>query len=298
MNKYVINFEHENKRLDIALTEIVGDMSRLEIKKLIESNKVVVNSKIEYRAGYRVSRGDVIEIMADDFNSNKIVPKKISLKIIYEDSDIIVIDKPSGLLSSIERSGQEDSVMNALAYTFQNKGKNESPRQVHRIDKNTSGILIVAKTIEGQRHYTKQFSDKLVMKKYIAITCGDIHSTYKQLLNQVFKIDTFIIANKTNDTKMKIVNSYQKSAKEAITNFRLIKQSGNKYLFELTPETGRTHQLRLHCRHIGTPIIGDHMYGGIKHKRLMLHATSLEVTGMKGERHKFTSELPREFRLS
>lgn len=285
------------KRLDLALTDLLGGVTRADVKKEIEGNRVLVNSKVEYRAGYKVKVGDKVSINLQSGQVNKYKSTKIAFEVVFENRDLIVINKPTGIPVTPTTDHISNTVMNGLTYLFDSKKQDIQPKLVHRLDKNTSGILIVAKSSEAQRYYSKQFADRNVTKTYIALTSGTLHSYYRQKLGTGFTVKTFVLPTLQKDVKMKIVKNYEKGAREAITNFKLLKQKGDKFLFELTPQTGRTHQLRLHCKYIGTPVVGDHMYGEQRSTRLMLHALSIEMKDMHGNKMKLATKLPTGFEL-
>ncbi len=270
-------------RLDIAALNLSNDLSRSSIAKLIESGYVKVNNKVIKKTSYHIKDNDNITI---NYNFNKPLDK-IKLKIIYQDDDVVVIDKPVGILSHSKGTlNQEPTIASWLKDIYHGPIENNRTGIVHRLDRSTSGVMICAKNIESTKWLQKQFSERKVKKTYVAIITGHLNIDHAI-------IDLPIERNPKKPQTFRI-NS---AGKSAITEYTVIEHKNELSLIELKPTTGRTHQLRVHLAHLGHPIVGDNIYNGVKANRLYLHAQSLEITLPSKERKIFTSPLPKEFKI-
>lgn len=268
------------KRADLAATVALPQLSRAYVHKLFEEGKITLNSE-PTKPGYKLRAGDKLEI---DFEIADIeqIPD-INLPILYEDDNVLVIDKPAGVISHARgRFWNEASV---ASFVRQKTGlEGERSGIVHRLDRVTSGVMICAKNAETLALLQKQFSQRGVKKTYVAIVLG--HLKPEEAI-----IDMPIGRNMTKPQTFHATPE----GKPARTRYKVEKSFGSYDLVRLYPETGRTHQIRVHLHEIGHPIIGDHLYVGEEGKRLYLHATSLEITLPDGERRVFESPLPPEF---
>lgn len=259
-------------RLDVALAAKYPEYNRSTLQKFIKNNHVTVNDKIVAKSNSPVTETDIITLSALETS------QKISLPVLYEDENVIVIDKPAGVLTMSKGAlNLEPTVAD-----FVGGAKN----LVHRLDRGTSGILIAAKNPETLGYLQKQFQNRKAHKTYYAVTIG----TPK--LPEAL-IDLPISRNLKAPTTFKV----DPSGKEASTKYKVVKNNDKYTLLELKPTTGRTHQLRVHLDYIGAPILGDPVYGKDKNPktRLMLHAAELEITLPGGVRKTFTSKVPKEF---
>ena len=242
----------EDDRLDKYLAAELEDVTRSYVQMLIKDGLVLVNGKAE-KANYILKDKDVIDVTIKDLEEVDIVAQDIPLDIVYEDSDIIVINKPSGMVVHPGAGNYQDTLVNALMYHCTDlSGINGEIRAgiVHRIDKDTSGLLVACKNDFAHRNLSIQFSEKQVTKKYIAICSGVIS-------HNLGKIDAPLARDPKNRQQM----SVQEGGKTAITNFKVIERFKKHTLIEVLLETGRTHQIRVHMKYIGYPIVGDPIYG-------------------------------------
>jgi 23S rRNA pseudouridine1911/1915/1917 synthase len=274
--------EDAGKRLDIFVTEKLGELNRSIVKKLIDQSSILVNNQPQ-KSGYRLKFGDVVQI--DASSTEKIVIPEIDLKIVYEDRDCIVIDKPIGVLAHSKGSfNNEATVASFILPKLSDIPDSNRAGIVHRLDRATSGVMICAKNVESQKWLQKQFSQRKVKKTYYAICNG--HPKIEFAI-----IDMPIERNPKKPQTFRV----GPNGKIAKTTYKVIKNNDKYSLIELTPETGRTHQLRVHLEHIKCPIVGDILYGGESAERLFLHANKLEVTLPNRQRVVFESKLPKQF---
>ncbi len=289
IEKFQISNEN-NIRVDVFLSGKLG-ITRSYVKKLCDDKMVAVNGKIS-KSSKILREFDNVEVVMPDNKNLDIEPKDLPLNIVYQDNDVAVIDKPQGLTVHAGSGTIGDTLVNALLFHLDNlSGINGvvRPGIVHRIDKNTSGLLVVAKNDKAHLSLAKQLEDK---------TC---HRIYLALLEGVLKQDegticTFIGRSEKDRTKMAVVSH----GREAITNYKVLKRYSNYTLCEFSLKTGRTHQIRVHAKHLGHPIVGDKEYGYKSQKfRLngqLLHAYKLEfVHPTTNKLVSFTSELPDYF---
>ena len=265
MTTMIVNENDNFKRLDVFLTEHISE-SRNFISKNIKNGNIKVNDNI-VKSGYSLRTGDIITI--EDLTVDTTVKKEdIPLEILYEDDDIIVVNKRSGMVVHPGNGNYEHTLVNALmGHTdkLSTEGGIERCGIVHRIDKDTSGILLVAKTNEAHRILSDDFKNKRIKRKYMALVHGVID-------NNKGKIVAPIGRSKTDRKKMAITDE---NAKSAVTNFTVLERLNNATLLELVLETGRTHQIRVHMEYIGHPIVNDPVYGRrklINDYGQMLHA--------------------------
>ena len=284
MKEVIINNENEGKRLDLYLTEILEE-SRNFILKNIKLGNILVNGNI-VKGGYSLKENDkiVIKDLTVDTSINK---EDIPLDILYEDNDIIVVNKKSGMVVHPGNGNYSHTLVNALmAHTddLSDEGGSERCGIVHRIDKDTSGILLVAKTNKAHRILSDGFKNKTIKRKYIALVYGVINNNYGKIVAPIGR-------NKTDRKKMAVTDE---NSKAATTNFKVLERYKNSTLVELILETGRTHQIRVHMDYIGHPVVNDPMYGRrkvINNYGQMLHAEYL------GFNHPITGEFM-EFSVS
>ncbi|MGM9878268.1 MAG: RluA family pseudouridine synthase [Bacilli bacterium] len=268
MKRIEVLDEDNLTRLDVYLTSIIGE-SRNFIIKNIKNGNIKVNSNL-VKGGYLIKSGDIIEI--NDLTIDTSVKKEdIPLDILYEDDHIIVVNKKSGMVVHPGNGNHEHTLVNALmGHTdeLSDEGGSERCGIVHRIDKDTSGILLVAKTNEAHKMLSDDFANKRVKRKYLALVHGVIE-------NSKGKINAPIGRSKTDRKKMCVTDE---NSKNAITNFTVLERFKNATLLELVLETGRTHQIRVHMEYIGHPVVNDPVYGRrkiINDYGQMLHAKYL-----------------------
>ena len=283
MQEHVV--ENGNERIDVYLSKLL-DVSRSKINKL----NIKVNGK-EVKNSYIVKEKDVIEIPLLKEEQIKAEPEKMDLDIVYEDDDVIVVNKENGIVVHPAIGNTKHTLVNGLLYHSKELSKNNGefrPGIVHRIDAYTTGLLMIAKNDKAHDFLAKQLSEKTTHRKYIALVWGVIN-------NDTGTIDA-PIGRDINDRKKMSVTA---SGKEAITHFKVLKRYKNATLIELKLETGRTHQIRVHMNYIGHPVVNDPVYGKrkiIDHTGQCLHAKELGFIHPKTKKYmEFSCELPECF---
>lgn len=258
-------------RLDHYLAAQRLCTSRAEAAKLIKGGFVRVGGKVE-KPSYAVRVGDLIEVNPPALKTTELTPKKIAFTILYEDSDIVVIDKPAGLVVHPGAGNYEESLVHGLLYHCKDLsgiGGVERPGIVHRLDKGTSGVLVVAKNDFAHQNLCEQFKNRMVKKEYVALLLGSIEKKAQTVVTLIKRAEI--------NRKKFVVN--QKKGKRAITHIELIKKTAKVSFISVRIETGRTHQIRVHTSFIGHPILGDETYGGTKKLKGLDEA---EVAFVKG----------------
>ena len=282
--------DKENIRIDKYLSELDSvDLTRAKIQKLIKTNNITVNGK-EVKESYKINLNDNIEINVVE-ESSKLEGEDIPLDIVYEDDDILVINKPSGMVVHPAPGNKEHTLVNALINYSKLSTRNGEfrPGIVHRIDKDTSGLLLVAKNDKAHLFLENELKNHNIVRTYIALVNGVIN-------HDTGKIDA-PIGRSTSDRKKMEVTS--KNSKEAITNFKVLERFNNSTLLELKLETGRTHQIRVHLKYIGHPVCNDPMYSNnknIDNYGQLLHAREITfIHPTTKEKMTFTSEPDSKF---
>ena len=282
--KYVIMFRISptKVRLDIYLsTKFDTTISRSLWQKYIKAGYVSVNNKVVTTPKFEVDETDEIAL-----NLPEKEQADVDLPILYEDNDVIVVNKPSGLLTHAKGGlSDEPTVAEIIRPKTSFATDTDRPGIVHRLDRDTSGLLIIAKNPESAAHLQRQFAERTAKKTYIAITDG------KPKLNAA-KIDLPIGRNPSAPSTFRI----DPNGKPAQTTYHVLAENDAQSLIELKPTTGRTHQLRVHLTHLNAPILGDRVYGKSSDCRMMLHAQKLEITLPSGERKVFEAAVPDEFK--
>jgi 23S rRNA pseudouridine1911/1915/1917 synthase len=278
------------KRLDEFLFAEFPFLSRMYLRELVRDGKCEVNGRWENR-GFLLKTNDYIEIEVDRARQTSMQPEAIPLEIVYEDAEFLVVDKPSGMLVHPTVRIRTGTLLNALAYHLNlSKTDAEDFRRaglVHRLDKDTSGLVVVAKNARSHRILCRHFQKKLVEKRYFALVAGVVEKDSGTIDAPVGRFAEIRFWNVKAD------------GKRAVTNFWVKKRFDDKTLLELEPVTGRTNQLRIHLAHVGHPIFGDVKYGGRQFSRLCLHAYRLNFWHPNGEaRMDFEIPLPEDFFIS
>ncbi len=285
--------EEENQRLDQFLKKKLVDISRNKIKELVKKNFILVNLKYS-KPSYKVKKGDLIQIILPSEEKIEIIPKEVPFEIIYEDEDIAVINKPSGIVVHPGPGHYDNILVQGLLLKLKNLstiGGKIRPGIVHRLDKETSGIMIVAKNDFSHKKLALDFKERKIEKIYLALVYGKV--SFKE-----GKIETYIGRHPVNRKKMAVL----KEGKLAITFYQVLEIFKKVSLVSIKPLTGRTHQIRVHFSHIGHPILGDPIYGGIKHDiprptRLMLHSYKISFIHPKTlQKLEFIAPLPKDFK--
>lgn len=271
------------QRLDQKVIELIPELSRGFAARLVEDGKVTVNGVAQTKPGYKLREGDVAVVDYDVSELAKI--PDIELEVLYEDDDCVVINKPVGVLSHSKGVFNPEATVATWLRSRLKGLSGERGGIVHRLDRATSGVMICAKTPEALSWLQKQFATRNVKKSYAAVIAGT--------LNPPEAIIDMPIGRNPKAPATFRVDIQGKNAK---TTYKTVEQNGQYSLVELRPETGRTHQLRVHLSHLHHPIVGDPLYGGKPADRLYLHAASLEITILQGhERKVFSVPVPREF---
>lgn len=293
MNKYIVKKEDENKRIDKLIAEVYKDISRMTIQRLINDGKLKINNK-NVKVSYKVSEGDIIEFDLQEPEKIDIKAQDIPLNVIYEDEDIIVINKEKGMVVHPGNGRTEDTLVNALMQKCKNSlsgiGGKIRPGIVHRLDKDTSGIIIVAKNDKAHINLSEQIKNRKVNKYYIALVRGNVIENNATI--------NMPIARSTKDRKKMAVSE---KGKEAITHFKVLKRYNGYTLLKLKIDTGRTHQIRVHLAEIGHPVVGDEVYSNGKNKfgvkGQCLHAKRIEfVHPTSNKKMVLEAELPKYFK--
>ena len=310
--KFSIKEEDSGNRLDIILAKLIPDLTRSNLKKIIELKEVKINNSIEKSPSKKLKTNDVIEINLRPVEKIEISPTKINLDIVHEDKDILIINKPAGMVVHPGAGNYKETLVNALIYKYKNSlsdiNGNTRPGIVHRIDKETSGLLVVAKNNKAHSNLGKQFSDHTIQRTYQALAWGVLRP-----LNG--RIETLIGRSRKNRQLMSVSEI---TGKKSITNYKTLKIFNIKDIPKITfveckLETGRTHQIRVHMAYMGNSLLGDQQYGkkNIRFKKVneefedklkvlnrqALHAKSLGFIHPTTKKLiNFESKLPKDFK--
>ena len=267
-----IKADVNNVRIDQYLADKKILVSRASIQKLIEKDKILVNGN-KTKASYKINIGDTIEVFIEEPTKINVEAQEIPIKVIYEDSDIIVVNKEKGMVVHPGAGNPDNTLVNAIlakcSESLSGIGGELRPGIVHRLDKDTSGLIIVAKNDLAHVGLTKQISNRLVKKTYLALVRGIIKENEGTINMPIGR-----------STKNRIKMAVSREGKEAITHFKVIKRYVGYTYLEINIETGRTHQIRVHLSEIGHPVVGDYTYSNGKNpfniEGQMLHAYKLE----------------------
>ena len=292
MKKEIVVEGNENKRTDAYISEIT-DYSRTAVQRLIDEEKITINGKI-VKSSYKVQYGDRIVIEEEPAKEIELKAQDIPLEILYEDNDIIVVNKPKGMVVHPANGNPDGTLVNAIMAICKDSlsgiGGEIRPGIVHRLDKNTSGAIIIAKNDKAHINLSEQLKKHEIKKTYIALVRGVVKENNAS-------INMPIGRSKKDRKKMDV----DKNGKEAITHFKVMKRYKDSTLLEINIETGRTHQIRVHLSHIGYPIIGDEVYSNGKNRWNIegqcLHAKSLDFKHpITGKQMHIEAELPEYFK--
>ena len=243
-------------RVDKFLMNMIENTTRNKIQQAAENGSILVND-VAVKSNYKVKAGDVVRlVLAHPTYEQLLTPENIPLDIVYEDDQLLVINKPAGMVVHPGHGNYSGTLVNALAYHFENLPMNSSERPglVHRIDKDTSGLLVVAKTDFAMAYLTKQFAEKTSEREYIALVWGNIEEDEGTVEGNIGRHDT-------NRMQM-AVHSEEEKGKPAVTHYKVLERFGYVTLVSCQLETGRTHQIRVHMKHIGHTLFNDERYGG------------------------------------
>jgi 23S rRNA pseudouridine1911/1915/1917 synthase len=282
----VLKVNEPVSRLDKYLSSYFPDLSRARLQKLIEEGHILVNDKTA-RAGHPLKTGDIVTVDLPPEKVSSPLPQSIPLDIVYEDNDIVVIDKPAGLTVHPAPGHEENTLVNAILARFPDMASftgSERPGIVHRLDKDTSGLIVIARNKKAQDDLLQKFKRHEVHKGYLTLVKGKLEPEHGV-------IDAPVGRHPVHRQRMAVVEG----GREAKTAYRVIKYIGSYTLLEAMPQTGRTHQIRVHLAAIGFPVVGDRVYG-VKSpylKRQFLHAYKLGFNlPSSGDYREFKVELP------
>lgn len=291
----IVQEEYREKRIDVFLAAQISDKSRSFFQKLIEEGNVLVNGSACPSKKYKVCAGDVIKIQIPIAEELDIFPEDIPLDIVYEDDDVMVINKPAGMVVHPAAGNYTGTLVNAIMHHCGDRLSSINgvirPGIVHRIDKDTSGLLMVAKNDAAHNSLAQQLAEHSITRKYVAIV-------WDNLKENDGVVDAPIGRHPKDRKKQSVM--YDDTGKRAVTHWRVLERFGSFTLVECQLETGRTHQIRVHMAYIKHPLLGDSVYGPAKSaagaKRQMLHAKTLGfVHPSTGKYIEFDSQLPEDF---
>lgn len=281
-----------SKRIDAYLAEkFQGQFSRSEIKSALEKGSILLNAK-KVKASVAVSEGDHITGSVSVSRETTLTPESIPIKVVYEDESILIVDKAVGMVVHPGAGNKKGTLVHALlgrGQALSSEGGSFRPGIVHRLDKETSGLLVVAKDNASHRHLQSQFAERSLTKVYTALVKGQVEFQEGHIRESI---------GRHAKIRHKMAVSTQETAKEAVTEYKVLKRFKRATLLEVKILTGRTHQIRVHFAHLGYPVLGDEVYGTRKEgERLALHASRLAFEHPKtGYRMTFESPLPDDFK--
>ncbi|OGW80933.1 MAG: hypothetical protein A3C47_05680 [Omnitrophica bacterium RIFCSPHIGHO2_02_FULL_51_18] len=282
-----------SERIDSYLAKLLKhEHSREEIKRSIKKGQITVNGKhVEPR--HLLKPGDRIETEISVSKTTRLAPEEMPLKVIYEDNELLIVDKPAGMVVHPGAGHPGGTLVNALlgrGSTLSSVGGQERPGIVHRLDKETSGLLVIAKTNRAHRLLQSQFADRSFSKTYLAVVRGRIEFEEGHVSEPI---------GRHPKIRQKMAVSRLESAKAAETRYRVLKRFKTATLLEIKLLTGRTHQIRVHMAHLGHPVVGDGLYGTKgDFKRHALHAARIQfIHPQSGKLMKFEAETPEDFKL-
>lgn len=293
MKNYIVNEEENGKRLDVYIASKDEETTRSSAQRQIEQGNVVVNGKVITKVSYKVAEGDNIKIEEQEPVEIELKAQNIPIDVVYEDKDIIVVNKPKGMVVHPANGNPDGTLVNAIMAICKDSlsgiGGEIRPGIVHRLDKDTSGLLIVAKNDMAHVNMSEQIKRHEVKKTYIALVRGVVKENEAT-------IDMPIGRSNSDRKKMAVT----KNGKNAVTHIKVLKRYDKYTLLEINIETGRTHQIRVHLAHIGYPVIGDYIYSNGKNEfgiiGQCLHAKSLEFKHpITGKDMKLEAPLPEYF---
>ena len=295
MDKRLFVAEEPCKRLDVFLSEQLEDFTRSRIKKLIEEGNVRINGRQTCKAGADIKIGDEVAIEIPDAVEYTVQPENIPIEIVYEDGDFAVVNKPQGMTVHVGNGNESGTLVNALLYALDSLsgiGGVLRPGIVHRIDKDTTGLLVVAKNDKAHVSLAAQMAQKTCKRTYYALLEGNLKEERGRVVTDIGR-------HPTDRLKMAVLPDGK--GKIAVTDFETVAHFGADYtLCRFDLQTGRTHQIRVHAKHLGHPVAGDPVYGYKKQKLgvegQLLHAWKLTLTHPStGKEMSFTAPLPPVF---
>ena len=284
--------DDEKIRLDLFLALHNNDLTRSGIKKEIDNNNVKVNDQVEFHANYKVKEGDIIQLEISARENTEIVPTNLPLDVLYEDEHLVVIDKHAGMTVHPGNSDDTRTVVNAILFRYkelEDVGTRIRSGLIHRLDKDTSGVLLIGKTNHALWNYSKQFAERKVSKLYLVIVKGKIPTGLKE---KNLVVQNYLGRNPKNRQKFIEV---EKGGRFAHSEFSLLGSKDKYHLILARIFTGRTHQIRVHLASLGIPVLGDIKYGNTIDSRMLLHAWKLKIHLLDGSKKVFIAPIPKEF---
>ncbi len=291
---YEVSRGEAGRRLDLFLAQVSG-LSRSTIQRLIDEERVRIQGRPS-KASYRVRPKDRITVSLPPQEPSGLEPEPIPINVLYEDQDLLILNKPPGMVVHPAAGRRHGTLVNALLYHYPELpgiGGVERPGIVHRLDKETSGCLMVAKTEKAHQALTRQFQMRQIEKKYLALVHGIVPDEARRIALPIGR----------HESERKKMGVRTRKGREAETRYRVLCRLKDHTLLEVSPATGRTHQIRVHLSAIGHPVVGDKLYGGrreqkarLKALRQLLHAWRLSFTHpVGGHRIEVTAPLPEDF---
>lgn len=282
----------ESPRLDKFLTDSLVDFSRVQAQGFIEEGKVSVNGYVRTKAALRLNQGDLVQVEVPNLVPAELQGEARILDILYEDESVLVVNKPAGMVVHPGAGNLTGTLVNAVIARFpgmKDVGDASRPGVVHRLDKDTSGVIILAKTDEAYRHLVRQFKSRKTEKTYLALVDGIPPTPTGRIEANIHRDERF---------RQKMAVAYEGKGRKAISEYTTLKNFSNHSLLEVKPLTGRTHQIRVHLAYLGTPVAGDKIYGrrksSIPGTRFFLHAQKLKIILPNGKLSEFIAPLPQE----
>ena len=287
----IVNEEASSQRIDKFLAEKLPQLSRVKIQELIAAGEVSVNGKVITKASYKMQDGERVSINVTETAESAPLGKAIDLNVVYEDEQVLVINKPAGMVVHPGAGNEQETLVNALLHYYPQiagVGEPARPGIVHRLDKETSGVMIVAKTAGAYTWLVRQFKNRRAAKTYLALVDGKPPTP-------TGRIETRIGRDEKQRQRMAV--TYGEQGRKAETEYFSVKEYRDHTLLEVLPLTGRTHQIRVHLAFLGCPVVGDRIYGrrktSLELNRFFLHASKLKIR-LPGSREEseFSASLP------
>lgn len=287
--------DEKGARLDSYIAKQEGIVSRAFASKLIESGAVKVNAKVEVKTSFKVREDDIVEVCVPDLKPYELKPEDMDVDVLYEDSELLVVNKSRGMVVHPAPGSESGTLVNALlarCNDLSGIGGVQRPGIVHRLDKDTTGVMLVAKNDEAHQKLSKDIARRDVVREYLAIVRGNVAED-----DAVIDMP---IGRSTSDRKKQAVNV---NGRSALTRLHVLERFGDYTLVKLRLQTGRTHQIRVHMSYIGRPVAGDPTYGGkqgeLGLEAQALHSWRIEFTHPKTlERMSFEAEPPEDFKMA
>lgn len=295
LKSFIVPAQESGTRLDVWLTRKAGGLSRARIQALIRSGHATVNGRT-VKEHHKLRPSEVVALTVSAPPPSALIPEAIPLDILYEDADLLIVNKPAGLVVHPAAGHASGTLANALLHhcrSLEASGDEQRPGIVHRLDRDTSGVMIVAKSSRAREGLINQFKQRSIRKEYVALVWGQPNPT-------AGTIETLIGRHRTERKKM---SAAPRTGRRAVTHYELVERLGDLSLVRLKPQTGRTHQIRVHLAHRGFPVVGDAQYGSRSVRSLpapvlrqMLHAETIGFTHpVSGETLSFSAPWPADF---